>query len=217
MSFAILNKSTNISRLEKDLLDEQSILKVVPAEYYAQVSQETLAFFCHKYGFYTLPTTELIEWLKPHVVPDKTIEIGAGVGTIGRALGIPRTDSCYMRTNAEVIAYYTLMGQPLTKYPEDIEELDAIAAVDKYKPEVVIGSWITHKYTIERAELGGNMFGVDEEYVLQNVKKYIMIGNDQAHRLKPILALSHEEHYPDWLYSRSISGRPNVIFVWETQ
>jgi hypothetical protein len=203
--------------LEKDLLDEQSILKVVPAEYYAQVSQETLAFFCHKYGFYTLPTTELIEWLKPHVVPGKTIEIGAGVGTIGRALGIPLTDSCYMRTNAEVIAYYTLMGQPLTKYPEDIEELDAVAAVDKYKPEIVVGSWITHKYTVERAELGGNMFGVDEEYVLRNVKKYIMIGNDQVHRLKPLLALPHEKFCPDWLYSRSMSGRPNIIFIWENK
>ena len=217
MSFAILNKSTDISQLEKNLLDEQGILKVAPAKYYAQVPQETLALFCHKYGLYTLPTTELVEWLKPHVVHGKTIEIGAGVGTIGRALGIPLTDSCYMRTNAEVIAYYTLMGQPRTEYPKDIEELDAVAAVDKYKPEVVIGSWITHKYTVERAELGGNVFGVDEEYVLQNVKKYIMIGNDQAHRLKPILALPHEEFCPDWLYSRSVSGRPNIIFIWEKQ
>jgi hypothetical protein len=84
MSVIILNKNTDISRLEKDLLDDKNILKVVPAEYFAQVPQETLAIFCHKYGFYTLPTTELIEWLKPHVVPDKTIEIGAGVGAIGR-------------------------------------------------------------------------------------------------------------------------------------
>jgi len=121
-----------------------------------------------------------------------------------------------MRSNAEVVAYYTLMGQPVTEYPDDIEEIDAIAAVDKYKPEVVIGSWITHKYTVERAKLGGNMYGVDEEYVLQSVKKYIMIGNDHVHRLKPLLELyPHEEYYFPWLYSRSMSGKPNVIFVWE--
>jgi len=217
VSVTILNKNTDISQLERDLLDDRGVLKVVPAEYYVQIRQDVLAVFCHKYGFYSLPTTELVEWLKPHVANKNAIEIGAGVGAIGRALGIPLTDSCYMRTNAEVIAYYAMAGQPVTEYPEDIEELNAVAAVDKYKPEVVIGSWITHRYTVERAELGGNAYGVDEEYVLKNVKKYIMIGNDHVHRLKPLLDLPHEEHYFDWLYSRSMSGRPNVIFIWESK
>jgi hypothetical protein len=207
----------DVSPLDADLLDEHGLLKIMPASYYAAIPQGILAVFCHHHGIYCLPTTEFIEWLRPHVVPGKTIEIGAGVGATGRALGIPLTDSCYMKNVPEVFAYYSVMGQPITEYPADVEEIDAVEAIKKYQPEVVIGCWITHRYDPAHREREGNMYGVDEYYVLKNARKYIMVGNEGVHSIKPLLELPHVEYRPEWLYSRSISGTPNVIYVWENR
>lgn len=214
MSVAIL-PNKDIGYLTKQLLDDSGTLKVMPAEYYSHISYDDLRIFCHLYGIYTLPTTELITWLRPQVVPDKTIEIGAGVGVVGRTLGIPITDSCYMRDNKQVAMYYVAMGQPTTKYPLDTLQLDAISAVDKYQPEVVIGCWVTHKFDEEHPEFEGSMLGVDEGYILKKIHKYIMVGNRVIHGLKPILKESHKEYQFDWLYSRAADPSENVIYVWE--
>jgi hypothetical protein len=212
---AVVLPKKDVGYLSDQLLDDRGLLKVMSAEFYSSVLHDDLKIFCHLHGVYTLPTIELIAWLRTHVVPGKTIEIGAGVGTVGRELGVPITDSCYMRNNPEVRSYYALMGQPITEYHEDIVELDAVDAVNKYQPEVVIGCWITHKFDESAPEREGNMFGVDEEYILKRVKKYIMVGNRTVHDLKPILKKPHKEYQFDWLYSRAANPKENVIYVWE--
>ena len=61
--------------------------------------------------------------------------------------------------------------------------------------------------------------GVDgyEEWVKdgENVQKYIMIGNETVHYLKPILEKPHKEFKFPWLYSRSLRHSSNVIYLWE--
>jgi hypothetical protein len=204
----------NVMYLDKDLLDETGNLKILNSSFYSNIPIEHLIVWCHHKGIYCLPTTELIEWLKPHIILNKTIEIGAGNGAIGRELNVPITDACLMR-KPEIAMYYKIIGQPVTNYPDDIIELDAVKAIDFYKPSVVIGSWITHRYEEEQSHRGGNAYGVDENFVIENVNKYIMIGNESVHKLKPILELSHKEYKFPWLYSRSLSYENNVIYVWE--
>lgn len=189
-------------------------LKIMPAAFYEQIPQEHLALWCHNNGIYGLPTTELIDWLRLQITP-KTIEIGSGNGAIGRELGIPTTDSCFMR-RPDVALLYTLQGQPTTKYPDDIEELSAVDAIEKYQPEVVIGCWVTHKYREDEHWRSGNMYGIDEDYILSKVKKYIVIGNEVVHSQKRILQYKHQELKFPWLYSRSMNISGNTIYVWET-
>ena len=43
------------------------------------------------------------------------------------------------------------------------------------------------------------MFGVYEEDILERVKMYINIGNLDTHKDKPILKLTHDEYYFNWL------------------
>jgi len=214
MNAAVLN-NVDVSYLDKDLLDSEKHLIAKPASFYSSIPQEHLSLWCHHKGVYCLPTEELIEWLKPHLIPFKTIEVGSGIGTIGRTLKIPTTDSCYMRNKPEVALYYTMTGQPITHYPDDILEMDAITAINHFKPEVVIGSWITHIYSEKNAFLGGNQFGIDEEYMLKRIKKYIMIGNESVHKNKPLLQIDHKEYKFPWLFSRSLSTTMNIIYVWE--
>lgn len=196
-----------------DILLNNGLLKVVPANILAEIPQQHLTLFGHKHGFYCFPTVELAEWLK---IPglENTIEIGAGHGALARYLGIPATDSKLMQ-NPEVALLYRLMGQPVTTYPDDVIKLDAVEAIKKYKPKTVIGCWVTHKYIEEEAAREGNMYGVDEQWVLKNVDRYIIIGNEKVHGQKKILELSHKTYKFPWLYSRSVEPTKNIIYVWE--
>lgn len=199
--------------LDKILLQDGKLV-IISANEYDKIPQDHLVMWCHRHGVYNIPTAELIEWLKLHVVPNETIEIGAGMG-LGRHLGIPMTDSCYMKNNMEVRLSYLLMDQPITEYPSDIIEMDAVTAISHYKPSVVIGCWITHRYDERRHGRGGNKFGVDEKFVLDNVKKYIMVGNESVHEKKPLLGLPHKTFRFPWVRSRSVNPTKNVIYMWE--
>jgi len=204
-----------VSYLDEELIDENKNLKIKDASFYQNIPQEHLAVWCHHKGIYGLPTVQLIDWLKNEIVLDTTIEIGSGNGSIGRSLKIPMTDSCIMET--EVSLYYQLMGQPITKYPKDIIRLDAIKAIKKYNPSTVIGCWVTQIYKREEGpEQQASIFGIDEEFILKNVNKYILIGNKKAHGQKRILKINHKEFQFPWLFSRSVYPNDNIIYVWES-
>lgn len=168
--------------------------------------------FLHVHGIYILPTEELINWLKENI-SGSAIEIGAGNGAISRALKIPITDS-RLQEQEEIKKIYSAMGQPVIIYPDDVEKLDADEAVKKYNPDTVIGAFITHKYRDDRPEIGGNQYGVEEESILDAVKKYINIGNLITHGMKPILKMKHEQYFFDWIITRAVDQKMNRIFVW---
>src|SRR4030042_942573 len=210
----ILDGKKDISYLDNELLVNE-LLQIKDASFYKGILQEDLAMWCYNHGVYGLPTTELIEWLKDQMVEGKTVEIGAGMGTIGRALKIPITDSCIMN-DPVVSIYYKSMGQPTTKYPNDIIKLSAIDTISTYKPINVIASWVTQIYKDEDgANQSSSVFGVDEDFILDNVKKYILIGHKKIHGTKRILKREHKEYQFPWLYSRSMSVNENIIYVWE--
>lgn len=207
-----LLQNVDVSYLD-ELLDEDGVLVIKDASFYDSIPQEHLALWCHQHGIYCLVTTELVDWCKQQIEGQNAIEIGAGNGSLGRALGIPVTDS-RMHERPDVALLYRLQGQPVTTYPDHIVEMDASAAVSYYKPDVVIGCWITHIFNEEDSWRGGNMYGVDERILLQNVKKYIVIGNRTVHKNKRILSREHDEFQFPWLKSRSLNIDDNLIYVW---
>lgn len=213
MMKGMILQNEDVSYLD-NILKQDELLKVVPAEVYAGITALHLRLYGYKNGFYCFPTVELAEWLKNTFDLEGAIEIGAGHGALARYLGIPATDSKLMN-KPDVAALYTLMGQPLTKYPSDVIELDAVEAIKKFKPKTVIGCWVTHKYTEQEAAREGNMYGVDENWVLKNVDRYIIIGNETVHGQKKILELPHTEYKFPWLISRSAQPTKNIIYVWE--
>jgi len=206
-----ISPDTDISRLEQEAVTGK-IVRVKPAAFLAGFTKAQRAVFSHKHAVYGLPTTELIDWLTAEIGGRVAIEVGAGNGGLGRALGIPTTDS-HLQLEPEIKLYYMMMGQPTIHYPDDVEKLDYKAAILKYKPEVVVGSWITHKYREDQHDLGGNMHGFEEEWILKHCKKYIMIGHDKTHWGKPILKAPHQTHRPEFLYSRSMSAG-DFVKVW---
>lgn len=209
---AVAIERCDLSELEKEVLTSDKKLVVKPYSFWKDIDRNTVSYFMLQHGIYTMPTVELIEWLRANIIGN-AIEIGAGNGAIARSLNIPITDS-KLQEEPAIKGYYLSVGQPIIEYHSDVEKLEAIEAIKKYKPDTVIGSFITHKWKEHMGNGDGNMFGVDEHKILKSVKRYINIGNLVTHKAKPILKQKHEELYFDWLVTRSVNQSENRIFIW---
>lgn len=203
----------DISSLEKILVKDGAIQPVSFSDI-ADFPQEVISAFCHAYGIYQIPTTELIDFLSSEI-PDSedAIEIGAGNGCIGRALGIKMTDN-KMQLWDNIKEYYKRVHQPIVKYGQDVEEIDANAAVLKYKPKIVVGCWITEKWN--PGMTSGNAWGVEEYKMFgDGIQKYIMVGNSKIHGHKKILSTLHVKKYKfPWILSRSLlHENNNIIYI----
>ncbi len=207
LSGSIIHKC-DLTNLNHEAIQDGKLI-IHSAEFWKKRDLNELRYFMHQHGIYVMPTLELIYWLRDNII-GKAIEIGAGNGSISRALNIPITDS-RMQERMEIKLIYQMQGSPVINYPDDVEALDAIEAIKKYKPDTVIGAFITHRY--EPSIGTGNPYGVVEENILKKVKRYINIGNKRTHSDKPILNLPHEEHQFDWLITRANDQSLNTIFV----
>lgn len=194
-------------------------LRVMLKDFYAQFEQDSLAAFCVEMGCYSLPTFELLDLVNAKIIeasPSRNaIEIGSGNGIIGEALGIPCTDN-WMQDHPAIKAHYEMLKQPTVPYRAHVERLDALSAVDRYRPEVVVASWVTHIYDPTQHQRGGNAVGVDERMLLNRIKRYVFIGNLDTHKHKPILDRKHEVIQGDFLFSRSMATDKNALIIWDT-
>ncbi len=199
----------NIDYLNKILM-ENGRLKVLDASVYEQIPNTHLRMFCVKKGIYQLPTTELADWVRDKIEWRKTIEIGAGNGAFAKHLGIIATDS-HQQERPEIKELYKVMRQQTVKYGKHVKNYDAKKAIKKYRPKVVVANWVTQIWGPDSEE--GNAWGIDENWLINNVECYIHIGNRQVHK-KRILMHEHKEYQFPWLYSRGSVPEDNVIFVW---
>jgi hypothetical protein len=196
------------------VLDDAGQLRILPAAFWATTTPQERALFGHRHGIYGFPTVELVEYLRELIAGRKAIEIGAGNGVLAAALDIPATDNL-QQLQPKYKAIYEQTNQPIVSYGENVVELDAKAAVRRYRPDVVIACWVTHKYQRTRHHLGGNEIGVNEAELIGNVQQYVVIGNDKVHKAKPIWDLPHTRIRRPFIYSRAANGTPDFIAIWQ--
>lgn len=200
--------------ISAQLLDAQGLLRVVPASVLHLTTEAERMLFGVRHGVYGLPTLELCDYLRHRIAGRRAIEIGAGTGVLAQALGIPATDNRQQEEPA-IAAHYERLGQPTVPYGDQVEKLDAASAIEKYRPEVVVACWVTHRFDASQPDRGGSTSGVDEAAVIGSCQEYIFVGNEHVHRHKPIWALRHEKLTPPWLYSRAANGSPDFIAIWK--
>lgn len=196
------------------LLDSQGRLKVVPASVLAGTSANERAVFGVRNGLYGYLTHELVDFLQQRIAGRRALEIGAGHGQLAQALGIPATDN-HQQERPNIRAYYEALGQTVVPYGENVQRMDAHTAVARYKPQVVVASWVTHRYDPARHEAGGNEDGVREEDILDACEAYLFVGNEKVHASKSLWSRPHQIWRPSWLYSRAVNGSPDFIALWE--
>jgi len=198
------------------VLDAAGELQVMPASFYASTTVLERAMLGTQIGAYGLPTEELVSWLRNVTIGRHCIEIGAGNGVLAKAIGIQGTDN-FLQIRSDVRSYYAALGQPLIPYADHLDRLEAEQAVRTHRPEIVVASWVTHLYDERRPAAGGNMYGVDEEWILDNCQTYIFIGNEHVHRDKSIWARPHVKFTPSWLFSKAHNGSSDFIAIWGKQ
>lgn len=205
-------------RMDAELLDGEGRLQAVPASVYAAYSQPEIALWAVQRAAYYLPTVEAVTFIREALLGplDRVLEIGAGSGAFGRALGVRMTDS-YQQERPEIAVMYRLLQQPVIRYGRDVEKLDAHAAIEKYHPEVVVAAWVTNRKDDASGVTIGNPDGVWEEHVIgaSSVRRYVFVGHEQVHQHKPILKFPHETLVVPGLYSRSMQSGRNVVWVWD--
>lgn len=195
------------------VLDERGRMKIMPTYFWARTTPAERRLFGWNNGVYLLPTTELVQDLKARIAGRTAIEIGSGNGVLAEALGITATDSRIQERPSYRAKVLREGGQPV-RYGDNVLELDALRAVRKFKPEVVIACWVTHKYSRTRHSAGGNATGVIEEEVIAGCAEYIFVGNEYVHRNKSIWDLPHEIEYPSYVYSVAQNRSREFIATW---
>jgi len=194
----------------------------VPVETVDAIDKDKIRLYCHKKGIYGIITDELIDYINVQFFSEGTqnvIAVGSGLGTLGRALGIPVTDSRLQET-PEMRAMYAISGQPVIRYPSDIQTLEVIQAIAKYKPTTIVGSWCTQIYRKgdEEEEIGSNMYGFDFYKILNRttVTRIILYGTETIHGLFRIVNDPDYKvirHKGDFMRSRTADNNNNTIFV----
>ncbi len=208
---AVLNPK-NVKDISGVLLDNHSRLRLLPYKYYENFDWESFRFFCHQYARYGIPTLELVQYLKNVIRDRSALEIGAGCGDLGYHLGIHQTDS-RIQEHPDIIDQYQKLGQPTIRYPKGVEKMEALDAVKKYKPQVVIASWVT-VFSDKETSYGSSPYGIREDEILNLVDTYILVGNISSHGDKPIMALKHKTIDEPFIISRSANRDGNRIFIW---
>ncbi len=205
---------TEAALIEKHFLLPNGQLVIKPAKEYSNLNPDALRYFCHKNARYCLPTLELIVYLSEIIYGKSAIEICAGHGEIGYVLNIPRTDN-KVQLKPDVKKFYEQLGQPTIQYPDAVERLDALDAVKKYQPQIVISAWGNQYISPDKPyTVGGSIYGVKENKIIKLVDKYISIHNLSVCHDKKILKIKHESFKPDWLLSRSKYPEKDVILTW---
>jgi len=97
-----------------------------------------------------------------HALPaEQQSRLARGSGALAKALALRATDNG-QQEEPTVRAHYQALGQSTVRYGENVERLEALAAVDNCRPQVVVGCWVAHRLDPVRPEAGGSASGVDE-------------------------------------------------------
>jgi len=194
------------------VFDDRGEFLILPSSFWRETTLAERAMLALKHGMYVIPTIELVEHLKSLIAGRRAIEIGAGNGVLARAIGIHATDN-RMQERPKYRMIYEALGQKTISYGRDVEELDAREAIDRYRPEVIVAAWVTHRYDPARPNAGGNEIGVDENRIIDRAS-YLFVGNEKVHADKSIWDRPHKVQYHDWLYSRAMNGSSDFIGYW---
>lgn len=213
----------------------------IPYSFIKSDTLDTLNLVMQALGLYTFPTIELCEWLSsqidddPELEPHSAIEICGGTGWIGRQLGIPTTDIKNMENPMVKNIMLESFSVP-TIYAEDVETLEATEAVNKYKPEIVIGSYVTSKQLVDKIDKkramtigfrmpGGGVIeqnlmdlarkevkvGVDVKGIIRKVYKTILVCNMRTHKNESYVNLPHQSYSFPWLVTRGDITQARIL------
>lgn len=200
--------------LKGSMFADDGALRLLPLSFYRSFSDHALKLVCIEMALYVVPTVELVEILQGLIGGRSAIEICSGNNCLHRHLGITGTDAC---NQSQYAALYAIMGQPITSPPSDVVAAEADEAVERYRPDVVIGAFSTQRIS-ERDPVGsGSATGVDHLGILKKVRTLILVGNSGVHEKNFVLSQKHEVIKSDGIITRASDQGKNAIWVFHNE
>lgn len=214
---AYFEYTANRDRLDEYLLGPDGLLKILPAAAYESIPPHFKALWCKEMGYHLLPTVELVDWLRKEIGAAAAIEICAGSGVLGRALGVPSIDWDVCARFPVAKMFYKIHAHEATPMiGAHCERIEAMEALAKYRPKVVFGGYITQRvYPGEPDTMPGSMYGVEERALIRCVERYIVISTRTTQCNKRIFRQVHREISPSWLITRHPDPTAPLISIWE--
>lgn len=196
------------NKLHEEVFDGENLI-IHPYSYFKQFSPNEILELMIAKKMYVLPTDELCDFLDELIGNRTVIEIGAGMGYLGRELDIRMSDS-YSKNSPEIkkMSHY----DDTMDYPSDVECIEGISAIKKYRPHTVLSSFLVCERVVDEK---GTTFGVNTRDILKLCKRYIHIGNLDLHCNDPILGKLHTEIESPALITRLQDPEKDRIFIWE--
>lgn len=198
--------------LRPEALDENGRIRILPAAFWDTTTVDERSMFGCQTGHYCFPTVELVAKLKELIAGRTAIEVGSGNGVLAAALGIPATDNFQQRM-PQYRLFYEATGQATVPYGDNVVDMHASRAVRHYKPDVVLGCWVTHKFNPKRLDKGGNEIGLDEADVMRHCHEYIMVGNMAVHKHSSLWDYPYRILDAPYVRSRAFNGSPDFLAV----
>lgn len=207
--------ATGLNDLAERAISPSGRLLVMPSSFYQDALPAERAMLCVRHGYYLLPTFELVAFLKELIAGRHAIEIGSGNGVLAEALDIRATDN-YMQQWPEIRVIYDRAQQAVCEYGWNVERIDGVEAAQKYKPQVIVASWLTHKWRETAPHRKGNQWAPDEQHLLTLCDELIFIGNSSAHKDHSLLRLNHLHYEMPFIYSRAVRGK-DFVGCWKVK
>lgn len=221
MKYNVLQINSPVVKEMFNTLTENGRVRILPSREWLRFGKNNLGVFLDIMDIWVAPTEELLNILDDEIGDLSCIEICAGLGLIGNELGITTTDSHLHNTDG----FCKLFGESKRMiYPSHVEMLEASEAVDKYKPECVLGCYAVPKWTEEYAtsyylrtgkELQGSVFGVDYDYILPKLKKLLLVGHTKLYGSYPFFKRKHRAIISNNIVTRHSVDGLSSLYVFE--
>ena len=187
----------------------------ISMDFYHQFCPEAWAVACGMKGVYQIITEPLVDFIQHLIKGQKAIEICAGLGALGRSLGIASIDR-KLHLDPKARLYFDVQKNVLNQlpdYPEDIIEMTANKAFKEYKPEWTIGCWVTQK--LQQGSKIGMMYGpVEEEFIERSNYIHLGSGHLDIHLKKRIIKKPHTSVFADWIVDRTSYKSESQMKIW---
>lgn len=213
--------STIIAHMDKLFLSNR-LPKIEPSSMYRELPHIWQALWANHNGIYSIPTDELVTFVRGKIGARSSHEIGSANSVLARYLkgsGMHCSDPRSQETTLiKALVNLTASNPPFT--PSWVSHKNAKQVVEDYKPDVILAQWVTPGGMKNSGDQSGrNSYGPDYKDMLTKIEELIFVGNKDVHQevMFGELGEPDEQIEGDWILSRAFIPDRNAIWIWKNK
>lgn len=205
-----------VLRIDQQLRGEDGLLRLLPLAAYEVIPRPLLSYWAMLWGYWILPTVELVAWVREQLGDRPAVEVAAGAGVLGRALGIACIDWNTRRHFPEIALITRLAQQRDPARGAHVLDEEAWAAIVQRRPRAVVAAYpVQRVYEGDPAVFGGSRCGIEEWRIVRSVERYLVLGSAGAIGKRKISRLPHRRVRAPGLVTRCLYPEEEYAWIWD--